>query len=121
MFAISTCPRCRRHVSLPAAWDRTARVRCPFCEAEYPLDEAIPPELIPVDGGQAPGTENEAAAVAAPVPLGVVQVGKRPSKAWWRTLLAYAATALLGCSIAYYGLALWLGPELKRTGFPSGN
>ena len=118
MLAISTCPKCQRHVSLPAEMDRTVRVRCPFCEAEYPLDEAIPPELIPVDDRQENGPENEAAAVVARVPLGIVHVRKQPPKAWWRTPLEYVVTALLGCLIGYYALALWLGPELKSKGFP---
>ena len=51
MPAISTCPKCQRQVSIPAGVDSAAAVRCPLCEAEYPLSEALvlaPPELIPV-------------------------------------------------------------------------
>jgi len=53
MPAISTCPRCRRQVSLPVGAAATAAVRCPLCEAEYLLSEALalaPPELILVAG-----------------------------------------------------------------------
>ena len=53
MLAISNCPRCQRLVSLPAEMDMAVRVRCPCCEAEYPLGEAIPLELIPVDNTSA--------------------------------------------------------------------
>ena len=48
MPVISTCPRCQKQVSIPAGIDSAALVRCPLCNAEYPLSEAIPPELIPV-------------------------------------------------------------------------
>jgi len=48
MPAISLCPRCQKPVSLPAGIDPAAPVRCPQCMAEYPLGEAIPPELVPV-------------------------------------------------------------------------
>ena len=141
MLAISTCPRCQHHVSLSAEMDRTARVRCPFCEAEYPLDEAIPPELIPVDNTSAepfasvedediviePSAEeyvqdrepeNEAAAVVGQVPLGIATMRKRPTKAWWRAPLGYVTGGLSGCLVAYYALAFVFGPELKNKGFP---
>ena len=51
MSTISTCPRCSRLVAIPQGLDSTALVRCPMCDCEYPLNEAIkliPPELIPV-------------------------------------------------------------------------
>lgn len=51
MSTISSCPRCQRQVSIPAGVDSQAEVRCPLCDAEYPLSEALaltPPELIPV-------------------------------------------------------------------------
>lgn len=51
MSAISSCPRCQRQVTIPAEVDAAASVRCPLCDAEYPLSEALalaPPELIPV-------------------------------------------------------------------------
>ncbi len=48
MPTISSCPRCQKPVCIPAGLDSTALVRCPLCAAEYPLGEALPPELIPV-------------------------------------------------------------------------
>jgi LSD1 subclass zinc finger protein len=48
---ISKCPKCRKMVSIPAGVDPADRVRCPLCNAEYALSEALalaPPELIPV-------------------------------------------------------------------------
>lgn len=48
MPATSTCPRCQKPVSIPTGIDSDAVVRCPLCDAEFPLGEAIPPELIPV-------------------------------------------------------------------------
>jgi hypothetical protein len=51
MAAISTCPKCGRQVAIPAGLDFAAVVRCPICNAEYALYDAIataPPPLIPV-------------------------------------------------------------------------
>jgi hypothetical protein len=54
MSSISDCPSCGRKVSIPADLDPATPVRCPLCEAEFPLDRAlaaavaIPPELVPV-------------------------------------------------------------------------
>ncbi len=48
MPTISTCPRCQKPVAIPGGVASTALVRCPLCAAEYPLGEAVPPELIPV-------------------------------------------------------------------------
>jgi hypothetical protein len=51
MSTISCCPRCRRMVTIPDIYDTSAVVRCPLCNSEYSLHEAIdaaPPELIPV-------------------------------------------------------------------------
>lgn len=50
MLAISVCPRCQRLVSLPGDVDATWPVCCPYCGEQFPLGEAIPPELVPVDG-----------------------------------------------------------------------
>lgn len=50
MTSISICPRCQRPVAIPQSVDLSAEVRCPLCGEEYPLKEAIPPELIPVAG-----------------------------------------------------------------------
>jgi LSD1 subclass zinc finger protein len=51
MPMISTCPSCRKQVSIPSGIDANAEVRCPLCDAKYALSEALalaPPELIPV-------------------------------------------------------------------------
>jgi hypothetical protein len=48
MPLISACPKCQKPVCIPARVGSDALVRCPLCEAEYPLSEALPPELIPV-------------------------------------------------------------------------
>jgi len=57
MPAVSHCPRCHVLVSLPSGVDPSARVRCPRCDEEFPLREAIdngPPELIVVETGPSP-------------------------------------------------------------------
>jgi hypothetical protein len=46
MIHLTTCPRCRRAVTLPEEADAAALVRCPLCNAEYALSEAIPPALV---------------------------------------------------------------------------
>jgi hypothetical protein len=54
MSQISTCPRCRLQVSLPAKASPAAQVKCPLCSAEYALQEAlneVPPMLIVLDPG----------------------------------------------------------------------
>jgi hypothetical protein len=62
MLAISTCPRCQKSVSIPNGIDSDAVVRCPLCNAEYRLGEAIPPVLVPV---LVPKAENSAPAAEA--------------------------------------------------------
>jgi hypothetical protein len=52
MSTISQCPRCLQTVAIPEGLDAMILVRCPLCNAEYQLSEAIalsPPELIPVE------------------------------------------------------------------------
>ena len=190
MSAISLCPKCQKPVSLPAGLDSPALVRCPLCGAEYPLGEALPPELIPVaavsdqastpleiasdqvplppDGAtdQAPATdvatavafglgsaaehevakadgatmddgvvmagqeegeltmeheENEAAAVTAGQPrlaaMATVR-GRRPPASPLKRLIEVLTGGLAGCLVAYYGLAIWYGPEFTKFGFP---
>jgi hypothetical protein len=71
MPVISACPKCQKPVSIPAGVDLTASVRCPLCQAEYPLGEALPPELIPVAAATGAPTASEsawAADVVAPSP-----------------------------------------------------
>ena len=133
MPEISTCPKCQRQVSIPHGVDSAALVRCPLCDAEYSLVQALPPELIPVvvpveeaetyplaetpvaeqAGEDVAEEENEAAAVVGRMPLGVTRVRKRPSKPWWQTLIEVVTGGVAGCLLAYYGLAFWLGPEFN--------
>jgi len=52
MPIISKCPKCEQAVTIPDGIDPQAAVRCPLCEVEFPLAEAMagaPPALIPVD------------------------------------------------------------------------
>src|SRR6185295_11059500 len=54
MSTIAACPRCSQQVSIPIDVAPTATVRCPHCQVEYHLQEAlsrIPPLLILVDAG----------------------------------------------------------------------
>jgi hypothetical protein len=136
-----------------------------LCGAEYPLGEAVPPELIPVaaasdqapvppdvasDQAPAPATDvaiefgsavervvamegheegeitmeheqNEAAAVAAGQPriaaMATVR-GRRPPASALKRLIEVLTGGLAGCLVAYYGLALWYGPEFTKFGFP---
>jgi hypothetical protein len=125
MPAISACPRCQKLVCLPSDVESAAQVRCPHCHAEYALGEAVPPELIPVlavttDGAELAADEppadeeNEAAAGAERVPIAAVLGRGRKSKRWWQTPLEIITGGLAGCLVAYYGLALWFGPEFKN-------
>lgn len=209
MPSISTCPRCQKSVSIPTGIADDAVVRCPMCNAEYPLGEAIPPELIPVlvpvsepstpgaesadtteaaetgddgvitialepgdelvepaeaedeitieptaseelpseevPGEEEPGemmfgeeaeedtyslagdhpveeeaeaVEEENAAIAAIGGVGKAPVRRRRQKSALATLIEVVTGGLAGCLVAYYGLAFFLGPDLKAKGFP---
>ena len=51
-MSITQCPKCDEKVTVPAGGHRDARVRCPLCQAEYLLAEALnklPPALILLD------------------------------------------------------------------------
>jgi len=143
---ISTCPRCNKPVSVPSGVDSSAPVRCPLCNAEYALNEALtppPPELIPVAslGAQQSATmsgvamaetahvegeahqdseaENEAAAVAERFPaMPVTARRRRKPKSALQTLIEVIAGGVAGCLVAYYGLAFYYGPEFAAKGLP---
>jgi hypothetical protein len=55
MARISNCPNCTQPVTIPDGLDPASQVRCPTCEAEYPLEEALAEatEPEPVDGTMA--------------------------------------------------------------------
>lgn len=65
-MTIVSCPKCNDQVTVPASAPRSARVRCPLCQEEYDLDDALaqlPPLLIVVSA--APVEEPALAAVGA--------------------------------------------------------
>lgn len=52
MATISNCPECQQQVTLPENSTPQARVLCPLCQAEYPLEEilkSLPPQLVLLD------------------------------------------------------------------------
>ena len=52
MPTVSACPKCSQQVTIPDGVPGDIQVRCPLCDEEYSLSEAlatIPPALIPVD------------------------------------------------------------------------
>ena len=146
MPIISTCPKCDKPVSIPSGADLSALVRCPLCNAEYALSEALgpaPPELIPVmltDAERSAGVAgvamaeathgegetqqdsegvNEAAMVAERFPaMPVTARRRRKSKSVVQTLIEVIAGGLAGCLVAYYLLAFYYGPEFRAKGLP---
>jgi hypothetical protein len=128
MPVISSCPRCQRQVSIPAGVDSAAVVRCPLCDAEYALSEALvlaPPELIPVAAAAASEIEvdlplevNEAAAVAQRMPIAVGSRLRRRQTSWLGRTVGLVVGGLAGCVFALYILAIFLGPEYHKRGFP---
>ena len=72
MPILSKCPKCQQPVTVPDGIDPAGEVRCPLCDAEYPLSEAMasaPPALIPVDAvpaGPGPVAETETPADEGP-------------------------------------------------------
>ena len=70
MPSISRCPQCEQQVSIPPGVPGEITVRCPLCNAEYPLADALaslPPMLVPV-GLQALGLAADGS--AHPVEVG---------------------------------------------------
>jgi hypothetical protein len=131
MPSISNCPKCQGQVSIPAGIDAAAAVRCPLCDAEYALSEALllaPPELIPVlatvkepdaEAAALPSEEiNEAAAVAQGAPLAVGAPLRRRQTSWLARTLGIVIFGLAGGVVGLYGLALFLGPRYHKQGFP---
>lgn len=41
MVCLTTCPKCSQDVTIPDGVPREASVRCPLCEAEFPLSEVV--------------------------------------------------------------------------------
>ncbi len=133
---ISTCPSCKKQVSIPPDVESAALVRCPLCEAEYVLSESlalVPPELIPVastterepspgNGGADRRTseENEAAVVSEGFPAmpASAQLRPRKQKSGLQVSIEVIAGGLGGCLVAYYALAFYFGPQFHRVGLP---
>lgn len=136
---ISTCPRCQKQVSTPPEVDPTALVRCPLCEAEYTLSEALswtPPMLIPVTAGaecamavepaQAESPEEHETELPNEAAMAAKQCGgaapstrrRRKPKSATQTLIEVVVGGLAGCLVGYYALAFYLGPDLPARGLP---
>ncbi|HUT11784.1 MAG TPA: hypothetical protein VMY42_14890 [Thermoguttaceae bacterium] len=85
MSIISNCPKCQQPVRVPDELDLATEVRCPLCEAEYLLSEAmaeVPPALIPIGQPQAvaPVSESVEVGLIAETPL-----DEGPMLDIWRT------------------------------------
>jgi hypothetical protein len=142
---ISTCPRCQKQVSIPTGVESTALVRCPLCDAEYALSEALswaPPALIPLglaaaagstpapddaqgelprDSETSPDSEplNEAAMVAKQcAAVSAPARRRRKPKSALQTLIEVVLGGVAGCLVGYYALAFYLGPEFRHRGLP---
>jgi hypothetical protein len=136
---ISTCPRCQKQVSVPAGVDATALVRCPICDAEYALSEALawaPPALIPLASAAAEESTpvphdahdedthdseplNEAALAARQcAAVSPPTRRRRRQKSTLQTLIEIVLGGLAGCLVGYYALAFYFGPEFRQRGLP---
>jgi hypothetical protein len=137
---ISTCPRCQKLVSIPGGVDAATLVKCPLCDEQYALGDAIaltPPELIPVEAVAVSSptdhgaedadqhdseADNEAVAAVRSysAPTGVRRRRRKPKSAV-RTLVEVVLGGLGGCLLGYYALAFYFGPEFRHTDFPQLN
>jgi hypothetical protein len=61
---------------------------------------------------------NEAAMVAKLSPLSVSPARPRKQKSALQTMLEVTTGGVAGCLVAYYLLAWWFGPDLRKRGFP---
>ena len=127
---ISICPQCRKQVAVPRDAEPSTRVRCPLCEAEYPLSESLdlaPPELIVL----VPFVEGSAAEPVIHIDLGDVDrretfavastsasLRPRYQKSGLRVFFEVIAGGIAGCLVAYYALAFYYGPQFRRVGLP---
>ena len=137
MPAISTCPKCQRQVSIPAGVEAAAAVRCPLCEAEYPLGESLamaPPELIPVvavasqesapevaeqnELHETPAETDEAAAVAHEMPMEIGSPLRRRSTSWLGKAVGLIVGGLAGGVAATLSVGLLPWAAVSRQRFP---
>ncbi len=114
-------------------------MRCPLCDAEYELHEAIPPKLIPVGVVATPqparpvapeirvahgnvrqtAEEEDEAATAVRTLVAASRLPRPPvPRSPLKTMVGIVLGGLLGCLVAYYGLAIYLGPDFKKRGLP---
>ncbi|MEN6558750.1 MAG: IBR domain-containing protein [Thermoguttaceae bacterium] len=124
MPAITKCPKCQKAVTVPDGVNRASRVRCPFCQAEFPVGDALPPELIPLETAPTMEAFDLTAKPAESVVVSEASPGqpnaekRRRSKSPVRLLLEVVLGGLLGCAAAYYLLALCMGPNFKKLDLP---
>ncbi|MEN6406680.1 MAG: hypothetical protein ABFC77_09425 [Thermoguttaceae bacterium] len=124
MLAISKCPKCEKAVTIPNRLDRASRVRCPCCQAEFALGDALPPELIPLEATPPMDSFDLAAKPAGSVVVSEAAsdqpnvAKRRRSKSPLRMLLEVVLGGVLGCAAAYYILALCMGPNFKKLDLP---
>jgi hypothetical protein len=83
---IVTCPKCHEQVMLPGGVSPNARVRCPLCQEDYLLSEAmdrLPPALQILDPGEpvggAGGLATYANPYAAPAATGLLDSELAPA------------------------------------------
>jgi hypothetical protein len=83
--------------------------------ANADMELKLPPEAE-VEVPTRTDEPNEAAAVAERVPAtsAAAVLQRRRSKSALRILIEVVTGGLAGCLVAYYGLALWYGPEFHR-------
>jgi hypothetical protein len=125
----STCPKCQQKVTISSAVDQSAVVRCPLCDAEYELSEALalaPPQLIHVAGGAEEGAQsdsgggNEAAAMVQQLPpmSATARLRSRKHKSVLHRLIEVLIGGVAGVLAAYYGLAIFYRADFHRLGLP---
>ena len=126
---ISTCPKCRKQVTVPRKLDGSSLVRCPLCEEEYELSESLelaPPELIVVKAVYSEDYYDERnggiiVSEAFPSVSASEQLRPRNQKSGARIFIEVIAGGLAGCLVAYYALAFYYGPQFNRVGLPELN
>lgn len=126
---ISTCPKCRKQVSIPRKLDGSSLVRCPLCKEEYELGDSLelaPPELIvvkPVFSEDYYDEQSNGIIVSEAFPSvsASEQLRPRNQKSGARIFIEVIAGGLAGCLVAYYALAFYYGPQFHQVGLPELN
>jgi hypothetical protein len=95
----SSCPKCQKQVTVPDHVGAASLVRCPLCEAEFELREALalgPPALVIIEAKTDDGQPIVPAAVGAELPLAEAQAapaGAADEDHWTSGWAAADATA----------------------------